>query len=220
MYKAELIEKKPVSKNIFNFLYKRPSDFNYLAGQYISLLVGKSEKRSYSLSSSPFDKNIISSIVDISPGGIGTTYLNKIKIGKSISFEGPYGHMVLPPNYQKQSKINFVCTGTGICPFISIIKDLNQKGYKGEINLLYSEKFKNDFSNLADLKISNLYLSLTREKAKSIAFGRVTEHLYKLPKDKALFFLCGNTRMLTEVIKILKNEGLTQKNLVYESFYY
>ncbi|NCT55731.1 hypothetical protein GW755_02680 [bacterium] len=220
MFKAELLAKKAVSPNVIEFTYSRPLNFNYLPGQYISIVVDKITNRSYSLNSPPLNSETISSLVDISPGGKGTTYLKKMAVGGLITFKGPYGHMILPDKLDTYKNLNFIATGTGICPFISIISHLEGADFTGKINLLYSEKYQNDLLGLSNLKIDNIAISLTREEVKGYNYGRVTAYLKKLPREKALFFICGNTRMLLEVIKLLKRDGVKDSKVIYESFYY
>lgn len=221
MFQSKFIEKKVISDTVFEFVFTRPVDFIYSSGQFISILINNKTRRSYSLSSSPTESNLISTIVDISPGGPGTTFLKNLNPNNTLTFDGPYGHMVVPEDFNDDRQINFVCSGTGISPFVSIIKFLNQVKYKGEINILYSEKFEKDFYDLSKLTISNTYLSVTRENSLSTLTGRVTEHLELLPiSAKSLFFVCGNTRMLIEVVKYLKGKNLDSGNIIYESFYY
>lgn len=159
--------------------------------------------------------------MDITPQGIGTKYLSNLNIGEKLFFEGPFGHMILPKNFNEKKAINFIATGTGISPFLSVIKFLESEKYSGEINVLYSEKYEKDLYPLDQIKISNLHLTLTRDENSSHKKGRVTSHLDFLTFSYSqLYFLCGTTRMILEVKKLLINKGISEENIIFESFYY
>lgn len=193
-----------------------------MAGQFISIIIDTTSKRSYSLSSSPTNKKFLSTVVDITPQGQGTRYLSSLSVGDLINFEGPFGHMVLPEDFAEKEALNFIATGTGISPFLSIIKFLNTVNHTGKINLLYSEKFKKDLYPLSSFKNLKPLITLTREnKYFPYKKGRVTSQLNSISiGDSQLYFLCGNTRMILEVKNILRSKGVSDGSIIFESFYY
>ncbi|MGZ5245695.1 MAG: ferredoxin--NADP reductase [Flavitalea sp.] len=102
--------------------------FEFKPGQFVTLDLPIHEKtnkrwRSYSISSWPDGTNVFELVIVHMEGGAGTTYLfNEINIGSEIKLRGPQGVFVLPENIEKD--LYFICTGTGIAPFRSMVHDI------------------------------------------------------------------------------------------------
>ncbi|HEX8277611.1 MAG TPA: FAD-dependent oxidoreductase, partial [Segetibacter sp.] len=99
--------------------------FDFIPGQFVTLDLPIHEKknkrwRSYSIASTPDGTNIIELVIVILEGGLGTTYLfNEVKEGSELLLRGPQGVFVLPPVIDRD--MFFVCTGTGVAPFRSML---------------------------------------------------------------------------------------------------
>ena len=219
-YKAVLIDRIDISDVIKVFKFEKPKDFNYVPGHYLSLIPPENKRRSYSFSSAPHE-NVLEIITDVFPMGVGSKFLLSLTNRDVVSFYGPIGLMVLPDDYIKVPAFNFICTGTGVAPFKSMIKYLIGMGYKGEIKLLYSEKYKKDFIDInIDARNYTEYKTITRESVSDYLEGRVTEHLDKLAYvNGAMFYVCGKLDMILEVTNLLRLGGVDTKNIKTESFY-
>src|SRR5689334_15702150 len=69
-----------------------PSRIQFRAGQYILLEVpGTDQKKSYSIASSSGVDHAIELLVDVSPHGPGTQYIDRLKPGDTASFYAPAG---------------------------------------------------------------------------------------------------------------------------------
>ena len=69
---------------------------------------------------------MIFSIVKLE-GGLGTTYLfEEAKVGTEIKFKKPAGVFTLPADVSDKNLV-FICTGTGVAPFRSMVFDLLKK---------------------------------------------------------------------------------------------
>ncbi|MEO6133811.1 MAG: FAD-dependent oxidoreductase, partial [Ginsengibacter sp.] len=103
--------------------------FNFKAGQFVTLDLPIHEQvnkrwRSYSIASWPDGSNVFELLIVLLEGGAGTTYIfDNIKVGSEFSFRGPQGVFVLPENIEKD--LFFICTGTGIAPFRSMLNYLH-----------------------------------------------------------------------------------------------
>ena len=140
--------------------------FSFNAGQFIVLKIninGLVYKRSYSISSIPYQtNNIITITVKIIDNGIISNYLlNNIHEGSILQAEGPFGEFVI--DEQKQCKNYFFwAAGSGITPIYSIIKYLIHANLDCKISLFYSVKnkdeiiFKEDLDTLFKNKVINL----------------------------------------------------------------
>ena len=99
--------------------------FDFKAGQFVTLDLPIHEQknkrwRSYSIASWPDGSNVYELLIVLLEGGLGTTYLfNEVKEGSQLIFRGPQGVFTLPEIIDRD--IFFICTGTGIAPFRSMI---------------------------------------------------------------------------------------------------
>ena len=99
--------------------------FNFKAGQFVTLDLPIHEQknkrwRSYSIASWPDGTNVFELLIVLLEYGAGTTYLfNEVTVGSELTFRGAQGVFTLPENIDKD--LFFICTGTGIAPFRSML---------------------------------------------------------------------------------------------------
>ena len=93
----------------------------FLAGQYIDLLLKDGRRRSFSLAVPPHDDALLELHVRFVPGGYFTHQLfNEFKGREILRFEGPLGTFFLREESDKP--IIFVAGGTGFAPIKGIIE--------------------------------------------------------------------------------------------------
>ncbi len=93
----------------------------YLAGQYIDLLLKDGKRRSFSLATAPHDDALLELHVRHVPGGFFTDALfNQYKGREILRFEGPLGAFFLREDSDKP--IILVAGGTGFAPIKAIIE--------------------------------------------------------------------------------------------------
>ncbi|PIR43157.1 hypothetical protein COV24_04295 [candidate division WWE3 bacterium CG10_big_fil_rev_8_21_14_0_10_32_10] len=219
IYNSFFVKKIKISDTTHLFYFTKPKDFEFDPGQYVSIEVIEHIKRSYSISSSPFEK-YLECVVDISPMGVGTQYLLNLKKGDLVPFFGPLGFMILPKDLNQVPSLNLVCSGSGIGPFKSFCNYLRNIKYKGIVNLIYSEKYSKDFVKIEKIPNINIYKTVTREISENYLNGRVIKFLDKLDYNKkSLFYICGNMDMLMEVFVLLQQKGVDSDRIIKESFY-
>jgi len=157
-----------------------------------------------------------------------TNYLfEHAKEGDNILIKGPLGKFTLPETIS--GDILFVCTGTGIAPFRSILQSLvNQKvnhkniylifGTRERKDILYPEEMKN-FENL--IKGYKYIPVLSREKWEGMT-GYVHNQYLDLIKNNKLedpiFYLCGWRDMIKEARGNLKDLGFDSKKIKLEIY--
>ena len=129
----------------------------FRAGQYVNVLVnieGVRTSRPYSISSVPGAERLGLTVQD-KPGGFVAPYLvNEIKIGDVLETTGPAGHFYYEPLIDGADLV-FLAGGSGITPFMSMIRDTLQRQRPLRINLLYGSRtpedviFKGELEKLA-----------------------------------------------------------------------
>ncbi len=194
--------------------------FDFKPGQFLTLDLPIHEKankrwRSYSIASWPDGSNIIELLIVLDTQGLGTKYLfNDVKIGTELILRGPQGVFNLHQPIDKD--LFFICTGTGIAPFRSMlhyirINQLPAKniyllfGCRTEADLLYHAEMQQLEKDLPGFH----YLPTLSQESWQGRTGYVHALYQELCKAKqpADFYLCGWKDMVDEARQQLLNMG-------------
>ena len=209
------------------------NSFSFVPGQFITLDLPIHDKkskrmRSYSIASAADGENRIELIISIHPLGVGTRYLfNEVKVGDCLVFRGPQGVFTLPAVIEQP--IIFICTGTGIAPFRSMLKMLyaNNKAYTTHLvfgcrtteDILYYQEMK---SLEQQQKGFHYHIALSRCNTIEEGFYNGYVHaLYEqlLPNlTNPMIYLCGWKNMIDEANQNLLNAGIDKKNIRFELY--
>jgi glycine betaine catabolism B len=212
-------------------------NFNFKPGQFITLDLPIHEKpnkrwRSYSIASWPDGTNTLELVIVLLEGGAGTTYLfNEVEVGSTLTYRGAQGVFTLPEILE--TDIYFICTGTGIAPFRSMLHHIVNNhiahknlylvfGTRTKDNLLYY----NELKSLAENNKGLHYVPVLSREQWDGATGYV-HHAYKdlininkqddkLPDAK--FYLCGWKNMIDEAKATLINLGYDKKAIHLELY--
>src|SRR3989339_558784 len=154
-FKTILTNKKILVNNIYLFTFKLqdPAEISFIPGQYVILKVPKDGayiSRLYSIASSSQTKDTLELLVEIIPNGLGSNYLDKLKINTEVIFQGPAGMFKLRDSNKQKV---FLVTGTGIAPILSIIKSNFQFS---NFQLFWGLKNYQDVYLLEELKKYNI----------------------------------------------------------------
>ena len=227
---AKLKEKIQFTSDVFELTFETPTTFNFEAGQFVTIKIADKTPpcfRAYSISSTPHENgNIFSTCLKIIEGGRGSNWLNNLKPGDPIEFLGPNGKFTFKGEKQKSL---FVATGTGITPFNSIISDQLNKGNTNPIQLLFGLRhieniFYQDFFESLAKKHPNFSYDITLSQPENNSWagktGRVTDTLKTMEIDTANteIYICGLKAMIDEVLIILKEKSVPEKNIYFEKF--
>lgn len=202
--------------------------------------------RAYSIASSPYDEFIEFFSVVI-PQGEFTSKVNHIQVGDSLLLNTtPFGYLTLA-RYQLPlpNDLWLLATGTGLAPFLSILKTIDVWQQYQRIILVYSARTSQELAYQAEIgSIKSIYGDngaafvflpiVTREadyageKARVpnlIVSGKLTELVgQKLDKEHSHVMLCGNPQMVEDTKEALKSIGLTMNrrgegNIAVENYW-
>ena len=267
-----VLSKTTWTPNLFSFTVSRPDSFKFTAGQFVRLGVNPSHLnyykqqgeagndvsndalnedifRAYSIVSSPFDE-VLEFFSIVIPDGAFTSQLQHLEVGDKLLLNTmPFGFLTLA-RYQKPlpKDLWLLATGTGLAPFLSMLRDLKTwEDYKHIIlaysarsieELAYVDKIKSlqeDFGSLVDNPAKLIFIPIvTREPVE----GTLTERLPKLLLDGTLqeragialdvdsthVMLCGNPDMVEDTKETLKSLGLVMNrrgegNIAVENYW-
>ncbi len=205
--------------------------FNFLPGQFTTLDLPISEQRnkrwrSYSIASMPQENNIIELIIAKQKNGVGSVYIfDEIKEGDTLTIRGPQGHFVLPEMLNKD--LFFICTGTGIAPFRSMLlyiekhKTPHKKiylifGTRQQEDLLYKDEMLELQNRIEDF---HYYPTISREKWDGyMGYVHPIYEALCINKQEAIFMLCGWRAMIDEAKERILLAGYEKKDIHMELY--
>ncbi|MDO9189714.1 MAG: CDP-6-deoxy-delta-3,4-glucoseen reductase [Sulfurimicrobium sp.] len=115
----------------------------FLAGQYIDILLKDGKRRSFSLANAPHDDEFLQLHVRHMPGGVFTGQVfNSMQEKAILRFEGPHGSFFLREDSKKP--ILFVAGGTGFAPIKGILEHAFQAHCKREMVLYWGARSLRD----------------------------------------------------------------------------
>ncbi len=215
--------------------------FDFKAGQFVTLDLPIHEKpgkrwRSYSIASWPDHSNVFELLIVFLEGGAGTKYLfDHAKIGSELMFRGPQGVFTLPEPIDRD--LFFICTGTGIAPFRSMLNYILLHNLPHQnLYLVFGSRTRRDllyYDELRDLEtqIPNfMYLpTLSREEwtghhgyvhtlYEDICKQNRENGAYPEKIKPADFYLCGWKAMIDEARKRIVDLGYDKKAIHLELY--
>ncbi|MTI09868.1 1,2-phenylacetyl-CoA epoxidase subunit PaaE [Curvivirga aplysinae] len=212
-------------------------EFSYVQGQYVTFrkeFDGEELRRSYSICSkvgSPFIQVGIKKV----QGGVFSSWANdELKAGDVLEAMPPMGNFHVPISKGDTKHYLGFAGGSGITPFMSIIKTVLEEEPDSHFTLLYGNMHSHSImfrEELEDLK--NIYLGrlsvihvLERETQEIELFnGRIDkEKCAKLFNgwinldDVDMAFICGPEPMMISISESLKEHGLAGDKIKFELF--
>jgi CDP-4-dehydro-6-deoxyglucose reductase len=116
----------------------------FLAGQYIDILLKSGKRRSFSMANPPHNDQLIELHVRKSPGGAFSSYVfDEMKERAILRFEGPLGTFYLR-NDDSGKPLIFVAGGTGFAPIKAIIEHAFHHGDDRPMVLYWGVRSKKD----------------------------------------------------------------------------
>ena len=119
----------------------------FLAGQYLDILLKDGTRRSFSMANAPYDDELLQLHVRHVAGGAFTDHVfGKMKERDILRFEAPLGTFYLREDSDKP--IVFVASGTGFAPIKSIIESALAKGIARPMTLYWGGRRPGDLYQL------------------------------------------------------------------------
>ncbi len=226
--KARVKSHQLLNGKIHHFILETDVPFQFIGGQYISVKVAADRINSYSVAGR-VGSNQFELLIDVSPGGIGSKYFEKLTDGEEINYIGPFGTFILKPDDGTEEMI-FMGTGSGLAPLKSMIEEvLVVKKIQKPIRLYFGLRFEEDIfwkENFEKLEkdFPNFKFRLCLSKPGPNWTG-LTGHITDVIKndyqtaDKCSVYLCGNKPMMEEAKKVFEELGCDSDKIYQEQFY-
>lgn len=211
--------------------------FNFSQGQHLTLkaiINGEDTRRSYSLCSSPIDKEWKVAVKKIH-GGKFSTYVNDtLNSGDMLEIMEPSGTFGVNIDNSKRKNYLVFAAGSGITPILSMMKTHLALEPESTFKLFYLNKnaksiiFKEEIEQLRNQYFGrlNIFYFLTREQRDIELFnGRFTPekiqqitHTFVDIQDTNEVFICGPEDMIFMIQDELVKAGLPKELVHYELF--
>ncbi len=212
LYPHKIAEVTNIVSNFYTLTMERKFDF--VPGQVIALAIdNEHDPRLYSIASGNTEDSL-TILFDIIDSGFLTPQLVNLKPGNVVYVSEPFGKFI------PDDDMWWLATGTGIAPFISMIKS----GVKLPKKLIHGSRTLDHFlfQDLFVEKLGDNYMRFcTSEESPEVYSGRMTKWLKEqtsLPKD-IKYYLCGSPDMVVEVRDLILSKGVDFNNIMAEIYF-
>jgi ferredoxin-NADP reductase len=202
------------------------------AGQYINLFVeinGVRTSRPYSISSAPSQSGYYDLTVrQVEEGFVSSHLIDSIETGASLESTSPAGQFHHNPLFHGDDLV-FLAGGSGITPFMSMIREVTDRGLDRHIHLIYGCRTEEDVIFGAELKqraldFPNLTLSLVISEPTAGydgPSGFITVDVIRSLVGETggkMFYVCGPEAMYQFVLGELENLKIPGRRIRQEVF--
>lgn len=212
--------------------------FQFTQGQYLTLrteLQGQEVRRSYSLCSSPLDREWRVAVKKVDGGQFSSFANDSLKVGSQLEVAAPEGRFY-PAAVAPDAISHYVlfAAGSGITPVISILKTVLRLAPESRVTLVYGNKrsasiiFREEIEGLKNKYLNRLQVVhvLSRERPDAEwQHGRINQNLLqqmaeKLPEllEGDQYFICGPEEMIHSVREELEKRGISKSKIHFELF--
>ena len=224
--------------NLFSFTTTRDSSFRFRNGEFTMIGLKVNEKpllRAYSVASANYEENLEFFSIKVADGPL-TSRLQHLKEGDQIIVSRKATGTLVIDNLTDGRNLYLIGTGTGLAPFLSVIKDPETYERFEKVVLLHgcrhvrelaygeliTEKLPQD-EMIGDMVRAQLiyYPTVTRDPFRNrgritdlITSGKLFEDI-SLPaldaaKDRVM--MCGSPALLLDTKKLLEERGFVEGN--------
>lgn len=155
---AKILSIEDLSSTVRQITLRLPprADFNYLAGQYLSISNSAGIRRSYSVSHAPNSNNTLAFHVKKVTGGLMSEYwFERCRPNDLLRIEGPKGTFFLRNKNSK--KLLILATGTGIAPALALLDEIQRRHDPSSIHLTPDVHLYWGNRNKADFYLNNFF---------------------------------------------------------------
>jgi len=204
----------------------------FQAGQYINLFLdvdGIRSSRPYSISSSPDQESHYDiTIRRVANGFVSNYLLDEVKSGDIFQSTSPAGNFYHNPLFHGNNLV-FIAGGSGITPFMSMIREVTDNGFNRQLHLIYGSQQEDDIIFMPELServenYSNLSVtpvitdpSSSYSGYKGFITAELIQKVVENPTDK-MFYLCGPEAMYSFVLSQLEKLGIPRRKIRIEIF--
>jgi ferredoxin-NADP reductase/ferredoxin len=143
------------SSKTFRFAAKGGYLPPFQAGQYVNIFVdvhGIRTSRPYSISSAPTQLGYYDiTIRNVEDGFVSGFFLDEVTVGSEFEATSPSGNFIYNPLFHGKDLV-FLAGGSGVTPFMSMIREVADRGLSRRIHLIYGSRNPDDVIFSSELR--------------------------------------------------------------------
>lgn len=218
-FSVRVVDVKRETHDVFTLITEKPAGFSFIAGQYVMMGNGKTINKKDSIpitmSSSP-DEDVLRFTIKDSGGY--SRELSKSKTDDILHMSRPAGEAY---NFDEEKIKNLVMIsgGSGITPFLSIMRYIRNNRLKNNVIILNSNCTYNDIicrEDLDALSKDNIYVMNALDKFDDLWRGEkgyinkdmILRYVNKDKLNDYTWMLCGPSEMVNSIENQLKESGV------------
>ncbi len=231
--KAELVEiiKETHDTKTYRLQLDGEAKLDFKPGQFVVLVIppelggGPQYSRAYSIASSPTEP-----LIDLTMNVVGavTTKMDSFETGIKLNIQGAFGKFIFDET--KHNDVVVIAGGTGITPFRSFWRYIQDKNLSTKLTVLISYKtasdivYKEELEEITKQSKVKVFLTLTREPENTDwkgNRGRITGEIIKQQCDALegkTFFICGSNKMNDGISETLLSLGVPKDQIITEKW--
>lgn len=220
-----------LAPDVMRLYLKLPANerLQFLAGQYIDIILRDGRRRSFSLANPPHADEYLELHIRLVPNGEFTGFVFQGMREKAIlRFQGPLGYFFLREDSRRP--IIMMAGGTGFAPMKSILEHAFQIGVRRPIHLYWGARarqdlYQNELAGTWMEKYSNFRYTPVLSEAppedqwqgrsgwvhEAVAADYPNLNAYEV-------YMSGPPPMIDAAKKVFRNQGLADDHLFYDSF--
>lgn len=229
-----LKEQRAVADGTELFVFDKPADFTFEAGQYVAMMLSnlvapdtRAGVRSLSIASAPCESDLYFAMRKSDSGFKQTMW--SFKSGDTVAATKAIGHFTLS-HAADGLPIVFLVGGIGVTPVRSILKQAEHEGSERHFTVLYSNRFEKDAAfheELQDIKLLNYrYVTTLSQETAPCADtneerGYICETMLRkyVPDVTGVwYYLVGAPAFIEAMEKMLSEMGVAKERQVCDPF--
>ncbi len=142
---CRVVEMEPLNHDVMRLALKLPDQdrLQFLAGQYVDILLRDGRRRSYSLANPPHDDALLELHVrDVGNGAFSGQVFGDMQEKALLRLEGPFGQFYLREDSERPAL--FVAGGTGFAPIKGILEHAFATGTDRRLHLYWGARTRRD----------------------------------------------------------------------------
>jgi ferredoxin-NADP reductase/Na+-translocating ferredoxin:NAD+ oxidoreductase RnfD subunit len=231
-----LKERRAVSGQAEEFVFRQEHPVRFRPGQYLDWTLphdhsdSRGDRRYFTISSPPSDDALAIGVEFKDRPSSFKKRLKAMEPGERIAAGHLAGDFVMPRD--PQEKLAFVAGGIGVTPFVSMIRDLLQRGEKRDIVVLVTNRYETgaayrDVFEQArgELGIRTIFTLTGPADALPPDWtgrtGRIDERFLReeIPDcQERVFFICGSQRLVGGIKEVLAGLGIERSSVRSDFF--
>ena len=217
---VEVTEVHHYTDKLFRFCTEKPKGYLFQAGEFVMIGLGDKIKRAYSVTSSPTQNHLEFYSIKV-PDGKLTSRLKNIQPGDKIEVGSKSTGTLLPKYLKPGRNLWLMATGTGIAPFISLLRSQEIFWMFKNVYVTWTVRVPRELDAYQEYIKSTpatLFTTVTQDTKYQGLHGRIQKHIERgvilpdmNPEDDRIM-LCGSMAFNEDLKTILESNGFTEGN--------